>query len=376
MGFNDPGAATRSIADTCSCIIVVYIELIVFMQWLFRFDSTICCCTIHGLKDLQNSQISFFAAWTIYYQQQQQQAVIQQQQQAYLQQQKRAPPPLHPPVAPPSAASTAATGTDDWPQSFKDFVVRCFSTCTTADNKKLLTEQLKILTKKCQSNKTLISTDWSMQPVINAVEIEAAERAKAASVKVPPPAPAAEPKSWLQAAKKGVSLKWGPEMSTPAPTPAIPPPPLGSGDISARLQFKPSKKGRDDDLDTPLTKISKKQQKLEAAKGKKSLGCGDEVGGKAWKRGAYDATSAMLDGIAANFISEVVTGTCEQLEKPYMRQQMQPLASEVRPERVLIRSIALMKERHAKGAQYDYISEQMKSIRQVPRVQPINSFLL
>ena len=251
-----------------------------------------------------------------------------------------------------------------------------FSTCTTADNKKLLTEHLKILTKQCQSNKTLVSTDWSMQPVLNAVEIEAAERAKAASVKVPPPAPSAEPKSWLQAAKKGVSLKWGPEINTPAPAPAIPPPPLGSGDISARLQFKPSKKGRDDDLDAPLTKISKKQQKLEAAKGKKSLGCVDESGGKFWKRGAYDATSALLDGIAANFISEVVTGTCEVLEKPYMRQQMQPLASEVRPERVLIRSIALMKDRHAKGAQYDYISEQMKSVRQVARVQPITRSLL
>jgi hypothetical protein len=329
-------------------------------------------------------------AWTIYYQQlaafqqqqqqqqqaviqqqQQQQAVIQQQQQAYLQQ-KRAPPPLHPPVAPPTstAASNASSNVDEWPPSFKEFVVKCFATCTTADNKKLLTEHLRTLTQQCKANKTLHSTDWSLQPAINAVEIEAAERAKAASFKVPPPTTAAQPNSWLQAAKKGVSLKWGPEMAAAAPAPAIPPPPAATSDISARLQFKPTKKDRNGlELDSPLTKISKKQQKADAAKGKKSSG--DDAGSKPWKKSAYDATSALLDDIAANFITEVVRGTCEKLEKPYMRQQMQPLSSEVRPERVLIRSIALMKERHAKGAQYDYISEQMKSIRQVPRVMTV-----
>jgi SAC3 family protein LENG8/THP3 len=311
---------------------------------------------------------STFAAWTIYYQQQ---SVLQQrqQQQVYLQQ-RQVPPPLHPPVAPPAAAATAAapsaaTSVEEWPPSFKDFVSKCFATCTTADNKALLTQHLRTLTQQSKSNKTLHSTDWSLQPIINAVEIEAAERAKnAASVKVPPPAAAAEPKSWLQAAKKGVSLKWGPEMGAAAP--AIPPPPATS-DIAARLQFKPSKKDREGfELDAPLTKVSKKQQKADAAKGKKSVGAGDEMGGKPYKR-AYDATNALLDDIAASFITEVVKGTSEQLEKPYMRQQMQPLCSEVRPERVLIRSIALMKDRHAKGAQYDYISEQMKSIRQVPR---------
>ncbi len=297
-----------------------------------------------------------------------------QQQQLYLQQ-RQAPPPLHPPVTPPAvataAASTTATSVEEWPQSFKDFVTKCFATCTTADNKQLLTNHLKDLTQKAKSNKTLHTTDWALQPVINAVEIEAAERAKkAASVKLPPPAATAEPKSWLQAAKKGVSLKWGPEMGGAAP--AIPPPPPAPSDITARLQFKqPCKKDRDgSELDAPLTKISKKQQKADAAKGKKSVGAGDEAGGKASKRCAYDATNALLDDIAASFITEVVKGTCEQLEKPYMRQQMQPLSSEVRPERVLLRSMELMKERHAKGAQYEYISEQMKSIRQVPYTSP------
>jgi hypothetical protein len=238
--------------------------------------------------------------------------------------------------------------------------VKCFATCTTSDNKKLLTEHLRTLTQQCKANKTLHSTDWSQLPAISALELEAAERAKAAA-KMPPPAPVAQPNSWLQAAKKGVSLKWGPEA---APAPAIPPPPASS-DISARLQFKPSKKDRAGfEMDAPLNKLSKKQQKAEAAKGKKSSS--DDSGSKPWKRSAADATSALLDDIAASFITEVVKGTCEKLEKPYMRQQMQPLSSEVRPERVLIRSIALMKERHAMGAQYDYISEQMKSIRQVP----------
>jgi len=304
-------------------------------------------------------------------QQQQQQ---QQQQQAYLQQQ-RAPPPLHPPVAPPPAAAKAApaaTATvDEWPPSFKDFVVKCFQTCTNAANKALLAKHLKILTVQSKTNNSMWSTDWALQPAINAVDLEAAERAKTESFKAPPPPAApAQPNSWLQAAKKGVSLRWGPEAGAPAPAPAIPPPPLGAGDISSRLQFKPSKKDREgSDLDAPLTKVSKRQQKAEVSKkGKKSFGADDEGFVKPWKRSTWgnDATSALLDDIAASFITEVVKGSCEALEKPYMRQQMQPLSSEVRPERVLLRSIALMKERHAKGASYDYISEQMKSIRQVP----------
>ena len=66
-------------------------------------------------------------------------------------------------------------------------------------------------------------------------------------------------------------------------------------------------------------------------------------------------------------------GTCQNLEKPYLRLTAPPHASTVRPPAVLARSLALVKARWKAAPNYLWACEQLKSIRQDLTVQHVLS---
>lgn len=68
-----------------------------------------------------------------------------------------------------------------------------------------------------------------------------------------------------------------------------------------------------------------------------------------------------------------VKGTCQTVEKRYLRLTSIPTADTVRPEPVLRKALALVKQRWADGVEYLWAWEQLKSIRQDLTVQHIKN---
>lgn len=68
-----------------------------------------------------------------------------------------------------------------------------------------------------------------------------------------------------------------------------------------------------------------------------------------------------------------VVGTCEALEKKYLRLTSAPIPSKVRPERILQQTLDLLKRKWRKEGNYGYICDQFKSMRQDLTVQHIKN---
>lgn len=68
-----------------------------------------------------------------------------------------------------------------------------------------------------------------------------------------------------------------------------------------------------------------------------------------------------------------IDGTCEVLEKRYLRLTAPPVPSKVRPERVLRQTLDLLKKKWRKEGNYTYICDQFKSMRQDLTVQRIKN---
>jgi hypothetical protein len=70
---------------------------------------------------------------------------------------------------------------------------------------------------------------------------------------------------------------------------------------------------------------------------------------------------------------QAIIGTCAELEKPYLRLTTRPDPSTVRPEKILKKTLDLLKQKWKKEKNYTYACDQFKSVRQDLTVQRIKN---
>lgn len=84
-------------------------------------------------------------------------------------------------------------------------------------------------------------------------------------------------------------------------------------------------------------------------------------------------TDQTSDLKSTNYSKGPIKGTCQTLEKSYLRLTSEPDPSRVRPLLVLKKAFNLIYKKYKEGAKYPYICDQLKSIRQDLRVQLIEN---
>ena len=85
----------------------------------------------------------------------------------------------------------------------------------------------------------------------------------------------------------------------------------------------------------------------------------------------HNSTAKVIEEITKNV---KIIGTCQSLEKPYLRLTTLPDPSQVRPQNILVKTLKMLKDKwKKKESDYNYVSEQFRSIRQDMTIQHIQN---
>jgi hypothetical protein len=127
-------------------------------------------------------------------------------------------------------------------------------------------------------------------------------------------------------------------------------------------------------------KLSKRQRKLQAKLGKSTSKLQADIekrrqrfGTDNWSRRSPSSWTSSRDDTPYDTSNGPVVGTCTVLEKNYFRLTSAPKPEEVRPLDVLKRTLELLKQKWEREKQYNYICDQLKSVRQDLTVQHIKN---
>lgn len=252
------------------------------------------------------------------------------------------PPPVQPqmsatPVNGASPSPEQAKGKVEWPDSVRNYVQRSFlpRNDDPAVSRAEIEAKLKNTIGSAKENGALYTIDWDTMPLPQAlIKAERDENLKNTSLS----SISLNPKK-----RKSSDYDDTPWRSTNS-----------RSSLEDRITHpSPEKRSA---MDEPLPKSSKFHK--EANKRKRRF----ENEYRAFRSPSPPPPS-----------SGPIVGTCEALEKKYLRLTAPPVPSKVRPEHVLHQTLDLLKKKWKKESNYSYICDQFKSMRQDLTVQHIKN---
>jgi hypothetical protein len=267
----------------------------------------------------------------------------------------------------------------EWPAAVKEYVQRSFApdTAVPGISRDEMEAKLKQIITEAAENDRLHTVDWASLPLPqHFISQERADMRANAQVQAQLQ-PQAQHQQWPPHSQYHANSSYSPD--------------------------KPSRKRRNDVEDEPNRKSTTppwRTRNPEDKMTKTPKSRADKFQGKKKKNSGIAESTSKLQAdlekrrqrfnLAANATSPnsssedesnlnprrgPVVGTCQDLEKGYFRLTRAPRPHEVRPQHVLERTLDLLKRKWRQDADYSYICDQFKSMRQDLMVQHIkNSF--
>ncbi|KAH7319864.1 SAC3/GANP/Nin1/mts3/eIF-3 p25 family-domain-containing protein [Stachybotrys elegans] len=246
-----------------------------------------------------------------------------------------------------SASAETPKGKVEWPESVRSYVQRSFH--PQNDDRSIpraeIEAKLKSTIGAAKENGTLYTIDWDAMPLPQALvkaEREAQLKQGASSSASFADAP------WNAKKRKSgdftdgyVQTAWG---ATNSPS-----------SLGSRISYSSPEKHVA--MDESYTKSSKFQKEANKRK----------------RRFENEYKSVAKSPSPPPPSTGPIVGTSEVLEKKYLRLTAPPVASNVRPERILRQTLELLKKKWRKESNYSYICDQFKSMRQDLTVQRIKN---
>jgi hypothetical protein len=204
--------------------------------------------------------------------------------------------------------------------------------------------KLKETITQANENGVMYSLDWDTMPLPQHMVRE--ERARAL---LPFHAkPQAQGPTQAPGTKKRKSWDLT-DSAAPSSTSAAPPWRTGAGRLEDRVTFPNDKRQVSDELPKHTSKFNRADKRQKRHEGEYTT--------------FREDTPPPGDG--------PVVGTCQDLEKRYLRLTAAPKPSQVRPPHILRQTLELLKKRWKKDQNYSYICDQFKSMRQDLTVQRV-----
>jgi hypothetical protein len=237
----------------------------------------------------------------------------------------------------------------DWPESVRNYVQRSFlpNNLDASVTRKEMEEKLKSTISKAKDSGELYTLDWDAMPLPQ--QLVKAERAQALQP--------ISPTEWAPDANVSSKKRKSGDMSTDERSSATPPwrEAQGRGSLGDRITFMPPDMRSEMDVEVRVqnSKFQKQKEKRQ-------------------RRFDAEYKSAYREPTPEPSTGPII-GTCETLEKRYLRLTSAPNPALVRPERILHQTLEFLKSKWRKENNYGYICDQFKSMRQDLTVQRIRN---